>query len=341
VGAADGVEAVILVGFQLPVLRLVKARRAEDAVVVVQAAAAELHRAAVEDKAVLRVHRDGAHAEDRFRPVQHIAVFGDQCRLDLVEIGVVDVPELCVFHAKLCPAALRLARRNEDADLAPRGAVFDREIHPAAEIPRCVVFHRRLGDDKGVAVQDMVGVQIQPVGGQVRRRRVKQKHVAVDAAAGIPAGVGLVVVRDRDGQTVDHAELELRREIDGEGRIAIVVQAHAVAVEAHAGLAEDAVEINQYPLPFPVRGDVQLLGVGIGSAVVIAGIGAVFTLWIDVSLDHEVVGQRHWTGLHRHHRDTGGLALLDRPAEVDLRSFHFPSSLIRRSLFRDRSFRLR
>ena len=107
----------------------------------------------------------------------------------------------------------------------------------------------RGGDERAIAI-DTHGFG----GGQV--------DVAVDARAGIPAGIGkIVVVIDADGEDIVAALVEVRREVVFERSIAVRAFAEFVAVQVDGGVLVDAVEAEDECFVLLVGGEGEVLAI--------------------------------------------------------------------------------
>ena len=91
--------------------------------------------------------------------------------------------------------------------------------------------------------------------------RDDQVDVAVQAAAGIPAGIKRPHRVRADHQLVGLAVLHLVGDIDLEAQVAIVRTADALAVEIHVADQHNSLEIKRKALSLQVRGNLQGLAI--------------------------------------------------------------------------------
>ena len=118
---ADRVEARLPQQARAAPLGRGERRRAEHAVVVVDAAAAELLGAAVDAEAVLRIERKRADAEARRLLVEHGAALADDLEPQRVERAMADVPEVRARDLEGKGGRRgRFAGGGRDGDVAPQ-----------------------------------------------------------------------------------------------------------------------------------------------------------------------------------------------------------------------------
>ena len=236
---ADRVEAPALEQGDLAVARLAQIDRAEDAVVVVDAAAAQLDALAVDEQAVGAPGKR-ADAEAHGPLVEHGAVFAKQCDVRLVEVGLIGRPERGVGDLERAGDALAArdhGTRADDLDL-DRPLVRD-GLHQHA----CGICGER-----GHAHA-------------VERDAARRQHVEpdgpVDARAGVPARVGLGGVVGDHGEGVDVARLRACADLDGEARVAVRVERALLAVDEHRRVAVDALEPEDERAALPCGWDLD------------------------------------------------------------------------------------
>src|SRR5262249_40732614 len=147
-----------------------------------------------------------------------------------------------------------------------------------------------------------------------------QPHVAINAAARVPATVRLVVV-DLDGNDILAAvELHIRREIVFEGRIAVRTRAERGAVDPHLAVHVHAVEIDENLLGRRSLIERERLAIPTDAAVEIPAARARRRARIERQLDAPVVRQIEAAprrivegGALR----TGNVAAIELPAGVE------------------------
>ena len=299
-------------------------RRAEHAVVVVDAAAAELLGAAVDAEAVLRIERERADAEARRLLVEHGAALADDLEPQRVECAVAEVPEVRARdlereRAGRAAGAVGVADRHE-AGLGPgdfgAGRVEDRRAergrkHAVHRDARLDADERALGGDLGCRDERRARLDAD-------RAAEPEEDVAVESRAGIPARGGLKA-GGVDAELVRAARMDAGREIDEPRRVAVRMHREAAAVERHGGAQVGAVEVED-GVPF-LRGDAQDARVAQVGRDEPAGIGGAGRGGVAREGDGAVVRQVDRLG-----RAAGAA---DRPALREEKTFHGRKSPLR------------
>ena len=246
VSRADGVEAVFLQDAHPALLALGVGRRAEDAAVVVDAAAAQQRFLAVDEETLVRPC-DLANTEGDLHAVA--LARGD---LGDVEIGRLVAPEL----------------RVRDCQFKAR---------PFATNAVNVGLHRNRAFDLYNCRGDAHGGDLHALGAQPALFADVQPHRAVDAGAGIPAGVGELGVVRHHGQRVLSAVVQ-PRQLHEEAGIAVGVEAELLAVEADGRVLVHALELHENVLAFPLSGSGEGLFIGIDAAgeIAVPAVGHIF-----------------------------------------------------------------
>ena len=204
----DGVEAVFFQDADAAKLALPIFARAQHAVIVVDAAAAQLYRPAIHGKTVLCVPFQFPNAE------AHTAfVRSDLCHA-AIKVRRFRAPELCVWNDQLT----RLARYDK------RFAVIN-------------LNHLRISIDRNHGWIDRNGVDTQLL--DIFLIPNQQRHRAIDAAAGVPTAVRLQVVVHayRDGvftrlYEIRNVHIERREPVAVTTRVPSVHRNGAVLIRA-------------------------------------------------------------------------------------------------------------
>ncbi len=251
VAGADGVEAVRLHQLDAALLGAIDRGGAEQAVVVVQAAALQLDALAVDAQAALRVHFHSADAERGGHGVRRLAA-SEQFDLGAVEPGSARGPQLRrghvedLLHAGGAAGGERLAdvsrtdvraRRVEQANadddvLGRRRAVLDLDRH----------LHRR------AVLRDLWSGHAHAPQRHAHAPGGVQPHVAIDARARVPTAVAPLVA-DADGQDVLAVAAQVRRQVVGEGGVSVRMIAQQSAVDPDVAVHVDAVEDDLHLAP--------------------------------------------------------------------------------------------
>ena len=176
VGGADGIVAVFLENPQPPFQGIGMAGGTQQAVVMVDAGTPENDSLSVQFHAVIAPGQ-GADAEGFF---VHIFPKGNPGG---VEIGMLHTPQLAARNLQL-EAAAAGGRRNYPAPIQ------DFHLHIAGDGG----FHRHRNDRRGGGD----GADFDTVEGNVLLGGTPQLHRAIDASAGVPAGIGLVGIAGND-----------------------------------------------------------------------------------------------------------------------------------------------
>ena len=143
---ANRVHAHLAHDLELPLHRPREERRAERAVVVVQADALELHSPAVEMEAVVRRELERANAERVRLLVDHAAAHA-HVRRGGVQLRALDVPQLRIGDLERLVEPVRLHRREFGTRLAGRHflalGIADHDRHGHFRLRVELVFDRR------------------------------------------------------------------------------------------------------------------------------------------------------------------------------------------------------
>ena len=292
-GRADGVETRRL---QLPHAKCLRVRqrgRADKAVIVVDAGAAELRLHPVDAQAVPGVQTELADAEAPFGAVQERFSVQKLC-LPGVERRVLRTPELGVIHDQAQVGLHRL--RLQDGDQVLRAClppVRGGECQTQTQLFgfQTAVFDRNVRQDQGIAVLQLCRGQAHTLRLNMHERPLMQPYIPVNPGAGVPAGVVLRAAGD-DLQHVLLPIAQARIQICAELRITVMVGRDQFAVQVHHGLCHDALEFQGVLLFLPLRGREEALFVGIGLHRVIAGLVAAGCVRAALLQDHGVLGQR-------------------------------------------------
>ncbi len=344
-GRADGVEADLLQLFHLARLGVVQAHRADDAVVVVQAAAAQLDDLPVDAQAVLHVRLDGADAEQHALFIDGRVLRGDHAGLvgarvlcphdEPIEVRRLGAPELWRVHGQRRAGRRRAHRRHlyerlRRADGVAADLVHQRELHFRESVLGIIVAY--LGTDLQIGglgravrrVLDLPRVARQPAERHVQLRHVRERHATEQPRAGVPARVRLHAGVDGDDDAVRLARIDQLRDVGLKGRVAVVLQRGLRAVDLDRGVHHRAVQPQRHALARPFRGDLDLLPVVRNARVVVAAGRLGRRVCAHVALNHVVVRQVHDALLQRPQQPCGTVdeAVSKVPFPVDVCASH-------------------
>ena len=320
VGAADGIIAGL---FELPhpaLFSVAEGRGAQGAAVVVDAAAPQLDHLAVDPQAVLGVQLQLADAEGVGIDVAHFAAVIER-GADGVEIGVVLVPEVRLLHIHSAAQLLALVGHHRDRrlDLGDHVAVGIQHLvdHTGIDDLAAGVDHgnRHLQDRQ--AVVQILGGDAGALAGHMEGAAHIDLHIAVNAAAGVPAA-GRRGVLHHDLQDV-LAGFEIVGEVHVVVAVAIVAQAHVSVIAVYGGHLIDAFKLNPHILICPFLRQLECFEIADILPLVVS-LGAVGRVVDPLRGDHRVVGQRHRLGLgHDSHQGLQRAAgfVLEHPAVVE------------------------
>ena len=247
VGGTNRVEAVFLQDAHPSFLALGVGRGAEDTAVVVDAAAAQQSLPAIDEQSLVRPG-DLTDAEGN---LYRIVLTGrDLCG---IEIRRFVAPELCVGDREL--KACALAAHAVHIRLDGNGAL---DLHDSRIDGYCAYLH-------ALRAQASLFADMQP-------------HGAVDAGAGIPAGVGESgVVRDH-GQCVLTVVNQICQ-FHKEARVAVGMEAELFTVERNRCVFIYALELDEDILSLPLSGSGKDLFIGINASgeIPVSAVGNVRT----------------------------------------------------------------
>ena len=179
VGAADGVEAGLLQDPHLAVGRCFKIAGAEDAVVMVDAAPAQERALSVDGEAGFGAPGQLADAEGDLLFIKDFAVLRERNN-SLVQMGMLLAPQLGIGNREQTVAAASLGHF----------AVTVKDGYPDLAL----AFDLRLHTDLGGG--DALGDDLHTVERDVTAAPYMEPDRAIDAVAGIPAGVGYLTAMD-------------------------------------------------------------------------------------------------------------------------------------------------
>ena len=278
VGGAQGVASRSLELFKPPPPDLLGRCCTQCARIVMDAHTTELHAFAIEEEALVGVEADGADAHKQLPLVGHLPVFQHLAHQG-VQRGMLRTPQRGVGHAQGAFAMLALGgglrgnaivqHQREVRAVAAQGFV----LH--TDRCRAVRFHLPGGHEDAVV-------------GKAHGIADLQGHVAVNAAAGKPAGVGHLVMLHTDADHVFPGADKLAHVI-GEGGVAIGAGAQVVAVAPHPGMLVHAAEGDAHSLARSFLRQEKVLAVPGGAAGQIPGAAGVVP--VKRMLHRPVVGQ--------------------------------------------------
>ncbi len=274
VRGADGVRPHRLQDLEPPFPHPLGHRRADGAAVVVQVHPVHPHTPAVEEEPAVGVVREGPDAKGRHddvRGARAIPHLGAQ----RVEGRRLRRPEAGRRHPHgvdevAPPARGQLERRFRATHFAAGGVEHQRADRPA---PRGAAVVLDTGADLDLsagAVHVWRGDE-RPPARDVQCIGDRQPGVAVDAAPRVPAGVGLGRVVHADRDDVDPGD-EVRRDVVGDGGVAVRPPAEVGAVDPDVGVHVDAVELERHAAAARAGGKAERLAVpaGAGREVAVA-----------------------------------------------------------------------
>ena len=239
VGHPQCVEAGLLQQPDLPLLGRREGSCAQNAVVVVDAAAPELHGLAVEPEAVDGVGGNGADAEGSLRRVGDRAVGGDGGPQP-VQVGIFRAPQGRVFHGQ-GDGQRRFLTGPDRHGVGDGGGAFD--FRADLGLPGPV-----RGDQVADFHHGLMLIRLHRLDEHVPRLHPDvaagpQEHVPVQARAGIPAGGGLHIVGD-DFQLVAAVEPGVFGQVHQKRRVAVGMLGNLIAVPDDLGIAVGAVHVQ-------------------------------------------------------------------------------------------------
>ena len=142
------------------------------------------------------------------------------------------------------------------------------------------------------------GVAATPLGhgvdaplGHAQGRGGGEPHMAIDAAARIPATVGLVAVINADGQDIVARRIKIGSEVVLEGGVAIGARAEGVAVDINRAVHIDAIEGDEDAVGGRACGQTEVFPIPAYAAGKRAATGATGVANMEVAFDGPVVGQ--------------------------------------------------
>ena len=268
VAGADGVHTGGFHDLQLALGGAAVDGRSQRAEVVMVADALDLDVPPVQEEALLLVEDNGANAERCAVAVHDFLVDVQDFAHQRVHVRMLDVPALGMVDGKLrvdgdgaargdggrvAVAADRLAGRVEDGGLENHAGVL-----------AAAVAQLRLHRDGALVIGDFGRGDVGSPMAHVDRAGDIQPHVAIDSGAGIPARGALF------GTELDHqdvllpAEVQVRREVEGEPDVPIRTAAELLAVQPHARVGHGAIELDGKVAVFGGGGEGEPLAIPAG-----------------------------------------------------------------------------
>ena len=292
VRAADAVAPHLLQDFQLPLDGARIDRRPQASEVVVHTYAINLRRLAIERESLGGIEREGAEAKRRLVGIDDaLASFQNRC-LYRVEVRMLERPERRLLYVERLRLGERIARlylevgrdlgdlhpcpideaRAEGQLLGLLAFVLDGRTH--LEYSFLLLYLRR-----GVC----------PPLGDVYRLCLGQPDVAIDAAARVPARVGLLGVVHAHGQRILLAITKIGGHVVAERDVPVGAFAQTRAVDEDLGVHIDPVEVDE-ELPSLVFGiDLKRLAIPSDAARQGASARARGVILAKIALDGPVV----------------------------------------------------
>ena len=238
VGAAYGIAAHLLEHLKFPLNGAAVHRSPETAHVMMQADAEQLDRIAIEEEALVGIPGDAAETEFLpvlVRPADGIADFDRRG----IAVGILYVPEPRGRHRYVCFI---------DGCATVRATGSGSAIgHPAAPgIADCNSNAFRGALDFGPHVRLFpFGAHEHSVVCNMRISHGDEPYVAVDSAAGVPAGIRLVgIVTTHRDHIVLTGGVELVRDVVAERTVTVRTRSGRQAVHIDGAVHEDAVELD-------------------------------------------------------------------------------------------------
>ena len=246
VAHADGVDPDGAEVFEPTAPHLGRHGGAQNPGVVVQAYALDLHPAAVECEPAVGIEVERAQPGADPAAVDGLSVAQQRDRQG-VEIGILRVPPAGIVHAQAQRPALGPLRALLYAAFALRHALpcVVEECGPHLESPcgGVVPLHGELHGDVGPAVGQLFAAVGRAPRCEVDFGRCDDPGVAVDARAGVPAGVRITAVIDPHGEHVV-ALIKIRCHVVKERDVSVGALPEQVPVEVDAAPVVDAFEID-------------------------------------------------------------------------------------------------
>ena len=338
VGHADGIEARLLEKSDLPTVGVLIGGRSQDAAVVMDAGAPELDAPAVEAQAPGGVQREGADAEAVLRRVQRLPALGEAALYAVKGRGVLRPERGLLNQDPLAQRPFFPCSEEERAFLrADLFALLIQDAAYKAQLFRAGAEVHRLGLDAEYSpvLICVFGADLNAVRLDIDHIRREQIYVPVDAAAGVPAGIGHAGVFDLHADLVVPG-VQPGRQIHIEGRVAVGLAPGQLLVDIDHRAAVDALQLEDMPARKLRLLQVQELTVGIVPPAAVAGVSLVRAHRIRRAFDHGVMGQRHVPGVFRHtpYQGEGVPIRPELPSFIPFDLFHSLFSPLPTSLWR-------
>ena len=245
-GAAVAVSAHFLEQLQTVALNALGHRLAGQAVILMAANALNLHRAVIQEEALVLVKTDGAEAEAVALALYHFLPQRDH-GFQRIEVRAVDVPKGRIRHLAPLMEGRFFPGGNFDGAFQCKdllsGGVFSHRTHHCHRRLVAVVaqrgIHRHVPPAFGLALRmDEHAVKIHR-----HRLGLDQPHRAVNARALVPPALMLAGV-DMDGNDVFLPEIHHVGHVYLKGIVAAVVGEHIAAVDVYLAMNAHALKIQ-------------------------------------------------------------------------------------------------
>ena len=305
-GCPDGIESQFFQLLYLPGFGFIKGDRAQEPVVMMDAAALQFDGLSVNPQSTPGIRRNGPDTEERAAFIDG----RDRIRLkmgaefpeitylhpDPVQVGLPGVPEFRVFHGKTDPGGFTGSGVDLD-DLFCAGGFhacfFIRQdrLSLRKAVGAAVAPDLRPDLQIGNAVRDFLGKGIDSVRSEMDLRTVQEFNAAVQSGTGIPAGIGLHAGVDIDRNPVFGAVFCQAGQIHIERRISVMLHGGFAAVDLHRSIHHGPVDLQADTSVLPLTGNLHHLRIAGQSAGEVSHIRPGRSIRRDRSADHTVMGQ--------------------------------------------------
>ena len=247
VRAADAVAPHLLQYLQLPLDGTRVDRRTQATQVVVHAHAVYLDVLPVKEETLLGIELEGADAEGRVVDIGHLAA-GKHRGAHIVQVGMFDAPKHGVVKGKFLPGlclCLRLYLEGCGRSLchdAPFGIDQLGAKHQGGR-RRLAIVHGGAHRQAGMVLGHFIGGDVSAPLPHVHGAELAQPHVAVDAASGVPARVGLLGIVHPHGQHVFGSPLQVGRQVVAERDVSVGARAQRMAVDVDGAVHVHAIKV--------------------------------------------------------------------------------------------------
>ena len=272
----DGVEPGFLQLPDLSFLRRVDGYRAQQPVVMVDAAALQLDRFPVDLQPPHRIRCNGPDPEQGFRLIRCFFLclhemgphHAEVCHPgpDPVQVRVFRVPQPRLPDMEGNPCGLPAAGVDLHRLFPARGnlsVVFphQEDLRLRQPVLRGIVPDPGFRFQEGISSCHFPGPGEDPVRLDMHPGAVQQPGAPVQPGSGVPPGIGLHARVDMDGDPVFRAEGDQVRQVHVKRRVAVVLRPCLAAVDLHRGVHHHPVKLQAHAFLLPLPGNLQGPGV--------------------------------------------------------------------------------